>query len=72
MNNHFNNSENSSSSKRSSDPPAPKVLKNKINKKLKYRLTPWSGEFYNVFGFIYFDQFLDKFLIYFEFGVREL
>ena len=43
VNGHFNNSDQPSSSKRSSDPPAPKKVK-KDQKKTKVRRQPWSGK----------------------------
>jgi hypothetical protein len=44
VNGHFNNSDQQSSNKRSSDPPVPKKVK-KDQKKTKVRRQPWSGKF---------------------------
>jgi hypothetical protein len=43
VNGHFNNSDQQSNSKRSSDPPAPKKMKKEV-KKTKVRRQPWSGK----------------------------
>ncbi|KFB53831.1 hypothetical protein ZHAS_00022356 [Anopheles sinensis] len=48
VNSHFANADNASSSKRSSDPPVPKVLR-KTGKKLRYRRQPWSARRFDFF-----------------------
>ncbi|XP_055534657.1 zinc finger protein jing homolog isoform X2 [Wyeomyia smithii] len=48
VNNHFSNSDSAGSSKRSSDPPLPKVLR-KTGKKLRYRRQPWSARRFDFF-----------------------
>ncbi|XP_058836123.1 zinc finger protein jing homolog isoform X2 [Topomyia yanbarensis] len=48
VNNHFINTDNASSSKRSSDPPVPKLLR-KTGKKMRYRRQPWSARRFDFF-----------------------
>ncbi|XP_062558397.1 zinc finger protein jing homolog isoform X2 [Armigeres subalbatus] len=48
VNHHFNNTDNASGGKRSSDPPLPKVLR-KTGKKLRYRRQPWSARRFDFF-----------------------
>uniref|UniRef100_A0A182JG87 Uncharacterized protein n=1 Tax=Anopheles atroparvus TaxID=41427 RepID=A0A182JG87_ANOAO len=48
VNSHFANADNASSSKRSSDPPVPK-LHRKTGKKLRYRRQPWSARRFDFF-----------------------
>lgn len=45
VNGHFNSSDQQISSKRSSDPPAPKKIKKDQKKATKIRRQPWSGKF---------------------------
>uniref|UniRef100_A0A8D8IJH8 Zinc finger protein jing homolog n=2 Tax=Culex pipiens TaxID=7175 RepID=A0A8D8IJH8_CULPI len=48
VNNHFTNSDNAASGKRSSDLPLPKVLR-KTGKKLRFRRQPWSARRFDFF-----------------------
>lgn len=47
VNSHFNANVGNNSNKRSSDPPAPKLIR-KNGKTLRYRRQPWSGEYFSL------------------------